>query len=202
MVIAIGRDPVGQAEHRFWRRRFGTIPGLRAVGHSGRSEARNRIDYERAGQLFLGLIREDFPDVARCGALEFGFGLGHYSRLCKQAGFQRYVGLDFASPARPSLGDGFRFVAQDVGEPFDLGERFDFVFAIDVIYHVLSDTEFESALDNLRLHATRRIYVTGLFETLHVRHCFHRPLERFERLGKLIDVQPWRDNKIARFAVD
>lgn len=193
---------MGQNEQRFWKRRFEKIGGIRAVGRRDFSVATNRRQYAEAAEVFSDMVKKDLPMAQRREVLDLGSGLGHYAHLCKKLGFASYVGLDFASKAKPKLGLGYAFRHQDIGESFDLGRRFDLVLAIDVIYHLLTEEEFDTCLDNMRKHARRWIYVTGLFDGFHVAHCWHRKLGRFESLGRFVDMRPWRDNKIVRFAVD
>lgn len=194
---------MSEQQQGFWVDRFKRVPGIRAVGHHKRSAAHNQTEYEKAADLFLQLVGEDLPEVEqRVSVLDVGFGLGHYARLCKEAGFQSYVGVDFASPPLPDLGPSYREVRGDFGKPLDLDQKFDLVLAIDVLYHITDRAEFDVAIENLRKHARHRIYVTGLMEERKGHsHCYNRGLDDLSRLGELIDVQPWRDNKIARFRV-
>lgn len=190
---------MGRAEQAFWKRRFSTIKGIRAVGRRDLSAENNRLQYAEAAALFRKMVANDLPVGQRRSALDLGYGMGHYAALCRSLGFKSYVGLDFAGRKPPELGKEFVFRHQDIGQSFDLGRKFSLVMAIDVIYHVLCDEEFDVAIENMRRHASGVIYVTGLFQDLTIAHCRHREPGRFARLGRLVDIQPWRDNKIARF---
>lgn len=198
---------MSRKQQLFWEDRFKKLPGIRAVGRRDRTVQINRQQYAEAATVFRELVKDDFPARAdRHSVLDVGYGLGHYAKLCHKFGFASYTGVDFAAPPLPAIDENYHGLKVDFGRTVDLQTKFDLVIAIDVIYHVVDPEEFETFLDNMRKHARRRIYVTGLFRemlpTQKMTHCWHRPIEEFARLGRLIDVRPWRDNQIARFSVE
>lgn len=190
-------------QKNYWEARHKNVPGIRAVGHCSRTEAANQVQYKKAAEMFRRFVTEDFPDpVQRGSVLDVGYGQGHYAKLCKELGFQSYLGLDFAAPSLPDLGPEYKTTQVDFGTPQDFGQKFDLIICIDVLYHITDRSEFETAVQNLSKHAKHRIYITGLFEELKgYSHCHHRALDDFLGLGKVLEIQGWRDNKIARFAV-
>jgi hypothetical protein len=190
------------ADERFWKERHARLKDIRAVGLATRSVADNERDYVRQRAELQRYLDADLPRMRRDSALELGYGQGHWSRFCKDAGFARYVGLDFAAPRGPDLGSNYAYQRADVGARFDLKRRFDLVLAIDVLFHVTDEARFEIALDNIRRHAGGIIYVTGrMRDEKLAAHVIHRSLDRFRSLGRLISIHPWRDTAIARFSV-
>ena len=187
----------------FWRNRYARVHDIRAVGFLQKTPAQNEKEYVQAARLFKSYVNEDLKLVERGSALEFGYGLGHYTRHCHDLGFKSYHGLDFAAPAGPSLGPTFTYGKADVGAPLDLKKRFDLVMAIDVLFHITDEPRFEQALTNIKKHAARIIYVTGRTRAERIAaHVIHRDLARFKRLGTLLTISPWRDTALMRFRVD
>lgn len=187
----------------YWKDRYKTVRDVRVVGHRSWSVADNERHYAALQKQFRVALDKDLPRVHRESVLELGYGLGHYARVCRDGGFRSYFGVDFAAPPGPDLAPvRFEYRQQDVGVAFDLGRRFDLVTAIDVLYHVTDEARFEVALDNIVRHASRFVYVTGLFRDVRpAPHVVHRPLARFSKLGVVIEVKPWRDTMLARFKV-
>ena len=191
-------------DHKFWKSRFAAEGlGIRTVGRHDRSVEQNKSDYAIAAECFKTYVKTDIVESDRKSALELGYGLGHYAKLCHSLGFVNYVGLDFAAPPGPPLGANYVYRQGDVGEHFDLGRTFDLVMAIDVLFHITDDLRFEVALENIRRHASGVIYVTGIPEDRRIAaHVVHRELDRFRSLGTLIGVSHWRDTSIMRFRVN
>lgn len=192
----------------YWRDRYASIKDLRVVGHAGKTTEVNQREYTSAGKRFLELVARDVAPARSTAAsvLDIGYGLGHYARLCHLAGFHSYVGLDLAAPPGPSLGPGYTYRKADIGVPLHLGQRFDLVLLIDVLFHVTDDARFGQTLANVAKHAAGMVYVTGLFrdDVKTAPHVVHRSLDRIRRyLGdaELVDMEPWRDTQIARLRV-
>lgn len=193
-----------EQEQGFWDRHHAKYENsILAVGRGNTSIQVNEREYAVAREQFIETLRADFPDPSQVSVLDCGFGHGHYARACKEVGVQRYVGLDFASKKRPELGDSYMFRQQDLGTPFDLGETFDLVICLDVIFHIVNDAKFEVALQNLRKHATDKVYITSLFRAaVYPPYVKHRPLTEYGALGaRHLSMNPWRDNAISRFEV-
>ena len=189
----------------YWQKRYASIKDLRVVGHAGKTTEANEREYASAGARFLELVAGDVAPLPSGAAsvLDIGYGLGHYARLCRLAGFHSYVGLDLAAPPGPSLGPDYTYRKADIGAPLELGRKFDLVLLIDVLFHVTDDARFAQTLSNVARHAAGMVYVTGLFrdDVKTAPHVVHRSLDRIRRaLGdaELVDMEPWRDTQIAR----
>lgn len=193
-------------EEAYWTRHHRRYAGnILAVGRGNTTIEENRREYATASEQFKQLVSQDFPDNrSSISVLDCGYGHGHYARACHALGVGKYVGVDFASETKPDLGPSFTFAKQDLSVPFDLGQKFDLVICIDVIFHVVDDAKFQIVLQNIRRHAGNKIYITSLFRTYVAKpYVKHRPLEAFAPLGaKHLSTQPWRDNSLARFEVN
>lgn len=201
-------------DRAYWAARHREVPGIRAVGCRTKSDEENEREYATAAERLRFYIRRDLSLKERASVLDAGYGQGHHANVAASEGFQTYLGLDLAAPAPPPRATvprkGYAYrTAVDIGAPLHLGTRFDLVLALDVLFHITDEARFEAAIDNLRRHAARFVYVTGVFENplpnaptaRTAPHVRHRPLQRFSRLGKLVAVCPWRDTHLARFRV-
>lgn len=187
---------------KFWTNRYSKVKDIRVVGFLQKSAAQNEKEYAQAAGLFRSYVNADLPPAQRGSVLEIGYGLGHYTRLCKELGFKSYVGIDFAAPPGPDLGPTYTYQKGDAGKPFDLKRKFDLVMAIDVLFHITDEPRFEQALENLKKHAGRVIYVTGRIRDQRIAaHVLHRDEKRFAKLGQRISVSKWRDTAISRYRV-
>ena len=104
----------------------------------------------------------------------------------------------------------FSFINADVCDPtlplqLPLAE-FDLIIAIDVLFHIIEDHRFAAALRSIRSMQPRAFICTGLFTQWIDRKnpapwCRHRRMrEHLELLSmSVVDVQPWRDNRIGIF---
>jgi SAM-dependent methyltransferase len=193
------------SEEPFWVRHHHKYKGsILAVGRGNTSVTVNEVEYRDARRQFESMVSTDFSaGCSTLSVLDCGFGHGHYAYACKALGCGRYTGLDFASPKRPDLGESFIFKQQDLSVPFRLDEQFDLVICIDVIFHIVDDNKFNTALENIRRHAKDKIYITSLFSDAVFRpYVKHRPLTAYGALrARHLSTAPWRDNKIARFEV-
>lgn len=190
------------ADEKFWTNRYGKVKDIRVVGFLQKTPAQNEKEYAEAAKLFRSYVNADLPPAQRGSVLEIGYGLGHYSRLCKELGFRSYTGIDFAAPPGPDLGPTYTYQKGDAGVPFDLKRKFDLVMAIDVLFHITDEARFEQALQNLKRHAAKVIYVTGRVKAQRIAaHVLHRDGKRFAKLGKLIAVSRWRDTAMSRYRV-
>jgi SAM-dependent methyltransferase len=86
--------------------------------------------------------------------LDVGCGTGFYLHQWRALGARNLAGLDFSSVAVARLRDEFpdvTFFETDIGEsslPFST-ERFDIIGAFDVLFHVVDDERYETALHNI-----------------------------------------------------
>lgn len=190
-------------ELTFWKthhRRYG--PSILAVGRGNATPEINQREYAAAKAQFVKMVRDDFGPAAlsELAVIDFGFGHGHYARACHELGFGIYRGLDFASEHHPKI-PGYVFEKADISKHRVPERRYDLVLCIDTLFHVVDDSKFEQAIANIRQHAgpKSQIYITSLFvERIIEPYVKHRPVEAFEPL-KLVSMDKWRDNKIARF---
>ncbi|UCC69622.1 MAG: class I SAM-dependent methyltransferase [Armatimonadota bacterium] len=139
----------------YWTRRFARRLGLSTVGYLGLGWSYNRWLYAARKAAFLRAVRTLPLEVEGAAVLELGVGSGFYLPIWRRLHARRIVGVDITQVAvrraRVLCPEG-RFERRDLRQPFDLGERFDIVTGIDVLFHVVDDPGFARALENIRRH--------------------------------------------------
>ena len=102
-------------------------------------------------------LHAPFPD--RPAVLDVGSGAGHWIDFYRSIfDARRVVGIEFAGPAADALRS--RYAAEshvsvediDVSGEVELGERFDIVNAVDVLFHIVDDGRWRRAVLNLGRH--------------------------------------------------
>jgi SAM-dependent methyltransferase len=135
----------------YWDSLHREHPGeFTAVGYAALGEGFNREAYRRLRFPALRRLLHH-NHVAPRALLEAGVGTGAYAGLWRELGVREWVGLDMSPCAiahcRRRFPDG-EFHVVDLGQPEKAleGRCFDLVTAIDVLYHIVDDVQFETAL--------------------------------------------------------
>jgi SAM-dependent methyltransferase len=143
----------------YWTRLHSDTAGhLTVVGYPEMGEGFNEETYKlRLSAVRRILARTRFSGSA--GILEGAVGVGAYSNLWKEMGFSRWTGIDISQHAVEQLQAEFpqhAFIALDLAASGQRGWEvveqrgpYDLVTAIDVLYHLVSNGDFETALRNL-----------------------------------------------------
>lgn len=142
---ASGYDP-----RAFWQGILSAHPDLRGTGEPGLSLAYNRAMY-RIRELVLTreLAREGVEPRGR-SVLDGGSGVGFYVDYYLRRG-ARVTGIELTDAGTALLARRYpaaRIVQGDLSDT-DLGETFDIVSCCDVLYHIVDDARWESALRRL-----------------------------------------------------
>lgn len=153
----------------YWDSLHREHPGqFAAVGYAALGEGFNREAYRR---LRIPALRRLLGrhGVRPRTLLEAGVGTGAYAGLWRELGVMEWVGVDISKAAVATLRTRFpegEFYVLDLARPRSLGSRtFDLVTAIDVLYHIVADDDFESALTWLgrRVNEQGHLVVSDVF---------------------------------------
>ncbi|MDW8468723.1 MAG: class I SAM-dependent methyltransferase [Burkholderiales bacterium] len=175
------------------------------MGYAALGEGFNREAYRRLRLPALErLLRRQRMEIR--SVLEAGVGTGAYGALWEQLGVNNWVGVDVSSVAVADLQTRFSwgsFHVLDLAKPQSAleGRSFDVVAAIDVLYHIVEDADFERALTWLatKLNKGGALVVSDVFTDSpwgrRFAHVKRRPLLAYERilepLGlRLLDREP------------
>jgi SAM-dependent methyltransferase len=143
----------------YWERRLERNYGLEGVGFLRLGKGYNTWLYRLRRSVFLRRMRETGMDFTGAEVLDVGSGTGFYVERWRELGTRKVVGLDLTTVATEQLRRRFpadEFHQLDIGSA-DLGEdanplagrQFDAVSCFDVLFHIVDDQRFETAIENI-----------------------------------------------------
>lgn len=139
---------------RYWESRL-TRVSLDTVGYKGLGLAYNGWLYRMKERQLLRCLRRHNVSARGGSVLDVGAGSGFYIDFWHRQGAGHIVGIDIAEPAVSHLRACFplhTFHHHDVSshDPTPIaGRTYDIISAFDVLYHIVDDEAFESAMANL-----------------------------------------------------
>ncbi|MFG3689984.1 class I SAM-dependent methyltransferase [Micromonospora sp. NPDC047740] len=134
----------------YWNRRHLTEGYLRSGGDMSYDEGTNRMFYILRLGLLLDIIGHNADPVAPLYLLDAGCGKGWFSRQLAQFGHQ-VDGIDASESAIAycrDRGGPARFHVSPLSQ-WRSPWFYDVVLAVDVLFHVLADDEWERSVRNL-----------------------------------------------------
>ncbi|HZQ24308.1 MAG TPA: class I SAM-dependent methyltransferase [Terriglobales bacterium] len=139
----------------YWEERLRTNPGITGVGYTSLGTGYNYWLYRVRRKVFLRVLRARGIDWSKATVLDIGSGTGFYIELWKELGASAIVGSDITEIATSDLRARFpeqTFLRLDIGAelPNSLTNSFDAVSAFDVFFHIVDDSRYRAALENIR----------------------------------------------------
>jgi SAM-dependent methyltransferase len=140
---------------KYWNERAKRHLDLEGVGCEGRTKIYNQYLYKskiRAIGKVLNKIKVDFENV---DLLDIGTGTGFWVEYFLNKEVSSIVGVDISSLAIENLQknygkDNLRFICGDVGNSdFNMNKDFSLIVAMDVLYHIVDNKKFETAIRNI-----------------------------------------------------
>lgn len=173
----------------FWNQRLSEHFDLRGTGETGLSLAYNRACYQLRGEVLERALREQSFDPRGRTVLDVGCGTGFFTGWYLARG-ARVTGIDIAPTSVERLRERHpdaKFILGDVSETA-LTDRYDLVNAFDVLYHIVDEARWETALKHLA-EATAPgglLLLTDVFPTRPAAglaaHNTMRPLTRYQQV--------------------
>jgi len=139
----------------YWRDRLASDPSLTGVGTRPFGAAYQRYLYRLKEAAIHRVLRIGRASVAGAKVLNVGCGVGYFELFFDRLGAARVTGVDVAASSIERLRrrhPQYEYHVADVGLPLWaplVGRSFDLVTAIDVLYHIVDDERFETAIANL-----------------------------------------------------
>jgi SAM-dependent methyltransferase len=138
----------------YWEKRLGADWSLRGVGFSRLGTRFNEWQYRLRAERFDAIVRELGIDGRRARVLDVGSGTGFYIDAWTRLGAEHITGLDLTDAAVASLRTAFpdvTVVRADITEGTGglASGSFDVVSCMDVMFHVVDNARFLSALQNI-----------------------------------------------------
>lgn len=143
----------GYNNKRYWEDRFKKygFQNFTSTGNEGLSKQENQDQYRQQASIFEALIKKNIPDIKKQKFLEVGVGNGFYTGIMLKLKVGNYLGSDITDVFFPNLKEKFpqySFTKLDIcGNP--LNEKFDVILMMDVIEHIVSESNLTKAMDNL-----------------------------------------------------
>src|SRR5262249_24831141 len=128
--------------------------GFAAVGFGVLGTQFNSWMYRVRRRVLRRAVRRASIQVRGASVLDVGTGTGFYVREWKRLGATDITGIDVSAAAVSRLRGAIpeaRFLEADVADPVPdtLAGPFDLVSAFDVLFHIVDDARFGSAIENL-----------------------------------------------------
>ncbi len=156
----------GSSTHDQWIDRHDSLGHYEKVGYVGLGEGYNKWIYDLRERHFRALV-DEYRVGAMPRVLDVGLGNGFYIDIYDRAGARDITGVDL-SPRSVDLAQArFQsgtFEVADITEPLDealVGAGFDWVSAMDMLYHIVEDALFARGLE----HCGRAVRAGGYFVT-------------------------------------
>jgi SAM-dependent methyltransferase len=174
----------------FWEQRLQRFD-LSSVGYAGLGLHYNRWLYRVRSFVFRRLLDSVTLDLSSAHVLDVGSGTGFYVDEWRRAGAGKVVGSDLTRAATGRLRERFpdsEIVQFDISEepPFP-PNSFDAVSAFDVLFHIVDDVRYRSAIANIATVLREGGYFFFSENFVHVRtsqhvHMVSRSLTQIEEL--------------------
>ncbi|WP_076798216.1 class I SAM-dependent methyltransferase [Chloroflexus islandicus] len=177
----------------YWETRLSQRFDLTGVGHIALGPAYNASLYKRRLEtLSKGLAQIKQP-LTGARVFEVGCGTGFYTNYFAKQHVLEYLGLDITSISTKTLKQRyplFYFVCADIANfaYFHIKERFDIVFAADVLFHITEDERFDAALHTMAscLKTGGCCIISDIFPQRTVRSATHVHLRSFDTYHQIL----------------
>jgi len=139
----------------YWEMRLRTNSGLSGVGYIGMGEGYNHWLYKVRQRVFLRAVSRLPVDWAGAKVVDVGSGNGFYIERWKELEVGTVIGTDLTGASIEYLRKRFPndpFYQVDIGgtliQPLKNG-FYDIVTAFDVLFHIVDDTRYQRAIENI-----------------------------------------------------
>ncbi len=137
----------------YWEHRLSGRFDLQGAGHVGLGQMHNRRLYAARVRALKRVLKRSGRVLAGQRVLEVGCGTGFYTELCRAEAVASYTGIDLTPVSVRTLTaryPGFRFIQADVSDAaFPLDDMFDIALVADVLFHIVDDNRFRTAIANI-----------------------------------------------------
>ncbi len=144
--------PEGTPPEEYWERRLTEDFSLQGVGYQALGRPFNEWAYRVRRSAVQRSLNYHGVHADQCDILEIGFGTGFFVEFWTALRARSVTGLDLTQRAVEEVSARFpqhRFLRQDISDPScPVFGMFDIVTVFDVMFHLLDDPAFESAIAN------------------------------------------------------
>ncbi len=138
----------------YWEKRLNQDFNLNGVGYLGLGKNYNKVLYKIRTRIFLKLLPNLNLKNRSAKILDIGSGTGFYVDFFKKNGFKNVSGSDITEVVVRNLKEKYRnsdFYRLDIGEKNCVipPNSFDVITCMDVLFHIIDDERYETALHNI-----------------------------------------------------
>lgn len=190
----------------FWEDKLKNHFNLKGVGHTHLSEKYNEYLYNLKVKALEKMMRKNKISVKDKTVLDIGSGIGFFINYYLKKQAKKVVGVDITKKSIQGLNNRFihqncSFKNADIGERYiSINENFDLVNVFDVLYHIIDDRLFETALNNIKdfLKKGGTVFITDIFgrkDYFPAKDVHFRSLQKYQKeLGRkeieIVDISP------------
>jgi SAM-dependent methyltransferase len=175
----------------FWEERLTKNFNLVGVGHASLGPIYNsRLYQARLDALNKVMNASDMTFTGR-KILEIGCGTGFFTEYCMEHNANSYTGIDITEISIRSLTQrypSYRFIQADIGDSnFTLNDQFDIILIADVLYHIVDDIRFATAIKHISdsLKHGGFLIISDIFTSITIntnQHCKWRSVSKYKAL--------------------
>jgi|HubBroStandDraft_6_1064221.scaffolds.fasta_scaffold151708_1 2-polyprenyl-3-methyl-5-hydroxy-6-metoxy-1,4-benzoquinol methylase len=139
----------------YWEQRLTAKPTLAGVGHNGFGLSYNKWMYKLRRTVFLRHVRFLGLDLPNSNVLDIGSGIGFWLEVWQSLGVRSLTGSDITAVATRKIRDtypGVKALQLNIASPSateTLGMQYDAISAIDMLYHIVADDDYATAIANM-----------------------------------------------------
>ena len=153
MVTVDSKEDYAASE--YWEGRLSSGFDLTKVGLLGFSESYIKIVYKAKITVLKRFLAANEIEIKNKTVCDVGCGTGYYVNFYSNEGAKHITGIDITQTSINNLKSQYPeydFVRGDISsQEILLGtkNKFDIVNVFDVLYHIVNDTKFEQAIQNI-----------------------------------------------------
>jgi len=138
----------------YWNNRLDKKFDIEGVGYIGLGKLYNSFLYKQREDILIFMIKKIFNNVLNnVNVLEFGPGIGYYTKIFKNYEVNYYRGIDISKKSIEEMNkkfDDFDFINGNVNSINNYGDKkYNLIFGADVLLHITNEKDFLTTISNV-----------------------------------------------------
>lgn len=137
----------------YWNNRLNQKYDIEGVGYLGLGKVYNEFLYSIRFDVLKYLSEKLFGTLNKKSILELGPGIGMFTKFFSEYKLKNYCGIDISEKSCEELRKiykNYKFILGDIVEKEHYGnEKFDLIFAADVLLHVTDEEKYKAVIKQL-----------------------------------------------------
>jgi 2-polyprenyl-3-methyl-5-hydroxy-6-metoxy-1,4-benzoquinol methylase len=153
MITTYSKEDYDACE--YWEGRFSSGFDLTKVGYLGFNESYIKMLYKAKIIVLKKFLAANEIEIKNKTVCDVGCGTGYYVSFYSNEGAKHITGIDITQTSINYLKSQYPkydFFRGDISSQeilFSINDKFDIVNVFDVLYHIVNDTKFEQAIQNI-----------------------------------------------------